>query len=401
MQELISFQNRLLVSTPESWSRFLLARLPKNTPRLGITGLPGTGKTTLLLQYLRHFLRVDGQGLYVSADHPYFYTHSLLDLALHQERYGAKLLVIDNLQAYPNAEEELDIIQERCPSLQVVFAQSGGYRSQDASSFILPGLSFREYLEYQHDISFPVVTLSDICSDHLSITSLYLKDVKILPLFRKYLLEGYFPGPGPGPGSTSASGSSSSSSSSSSSVSTLQGLNQILDGVIGMQHRLDAKDLELIKRLLGEISTHLPYQPNISQLARQFFLGRQTITTYMKQMESAGLVHLMSKPGKGIQKPDKIYLDNLPFTHLCAPSHSEALEYETFLLNQVRYAGHTVTLTKDEQHFLIDNECVLEVVGKEKARYQHMESTQAYLAQNDIEHGFAQVIPLWLFGMLY
>jgi hypothetical protein len=410
MQELISFQDSLLASTPDTWSRGYLElllephqqlqqqvqqevqqerslslqqELPKQAPNGGIIGLSGTGKTTLLLQYLRCILREHKQGIYVSADHPYFYTHSLLEVALHAERYGLDVLLIDNLHAYPNPEGEWEIIRHRCPHLQVLFAQSGGYRPIQAPSFLLPGLSFREYLAYHHGVSLPVVSLDELSADHLSITTALVKDLKILPLFRKYLQGGYFPG------------------SDSGSVSTLRRLNQIFDGVMGPQHQLDAEDLELIKRLLGEISTRLPYEPNISQLARQFFLGRQTITTYMKQMELAGLVHLVSKRGKGVQKPDKIYLDNLPFTHLLAPTASDALLRETFLLNQLRYAGHAVSLTDDEQHFLVDDTIVIEVVGRDQPRFQHMESTQAYLAQDDIEHGFAQVIPLWVFGMLY
>ena len=42
-----------------------------------------------------------------------------------------------------------------------------------------------------------------------------------------------------------------------------------------------------------------------------------------------------------------------------------------------------------------------EVGGKNKGREQIMGLPNAYLALDDLEIGFANKIPLWLFGLLY
>ena len=53
---------------------------------VGIKGLRGVGKTTLLLQHLKY--QVKKNGLYVTADHPWFYDHTLLNLADEFEKNG-------------------------------------------------------------------------------------------------------------------------------------------------------------------------------------------------------------------------------------------------------------------------------------------------------------------------
>jgi len=49
---------------------------------LAINGPRGTGKTTLMLQYIRYHLKQPrGKVLYVTADHYRFYTHNLVETA--------------------------------------------------------------------------------------------------------------------------------------------------------------------------------------------------------------------------------------------------------------------------------------------------------------------------------
>jgi len=81
MEELISFQNNLLAQVNNDWHRYLYIDLKVQERLLGIKGLRGVGKTTLLLQYLAYGYNERGKGLYVTADHPWFYQHTLFDLA--------------------------------------------------------------------------------------------------------------------------------------------------------------------------------------------------------------------------------------------------------------------------------------------------------------------------------
>ncbi|EDN69440.1 conserved hypothetical protein [Beggiatoa sp. PS] len=51
--------------------------------------------------------------------------------------------------------------------------------------------------------------------------------------------------------------------------------------------------------------------------------------------------------------------------------------------------------------FLIDEKIIIEVGGQSKDRKQIKDLKNAYLAIDNIESGYQNVIPLWLFGFLY
>jgi hypothetical protein len=48
-----------------------------------------------------------------------------------------------------------------------------------------------------------------------------------------------------------------------------------------------------------------------------------------------------------------------------------------------------------------DRKIIFEVGGKNKGDSQIKGITNAYIAADNIENGFANKIPLWLFGFLY
>ena len=51
--------------------------------------------------------------------------------------------------------------------------------------------------------------------------------------------------------------------------------------------------------------------------------------------------------------------------------------------------------------FLVDKKYTFEIGGKNKDLSQIKNVTQAYLAIDDIEQGYKNRIPLWLWGFLY
>jgi hypothetical protein len=51
--------------------------------------------------------------------------------------------------------------------------------------------------------------------------------------------------------------------------------------------------------------------------------------------------------------------------------------------------------------FLIDKRYTFEIGGKAKTSKQIEGITNSYIAADGIEYGFANRIPLWLFGFLY
>jgi uncharacterized protein len=59
-----------------------------------------------------------------------------------------------------------------------------------------------------------------------------------------------------------------------------------------------------------------------------------------------------------------------------------------------------VTLPK-QGDFLVDNEYTFEIGGKNKTNQQIANLEKAFIAADDIDFGFQNKIPLWLFGFLY
>ena len=72
---------------------------------------------------------------------------------------------------------------------------------------------------------------------------------------------------------------------------------------------------------------------------------------------------------------------------------------ETFFANQLR-TKHKVNTARNGD-FTIDDNIIFEIGGKNKSNSQIKNIENAYIAADDIETGFANKIPLWLFGFLY
>ena len=73
---------------------------------------------------------------------------------------------------------------------------------------------------------------------------------------------------------------------------------------------------------------------------------------------------------------------------------------ETFFLNQVRAAGHSLVCPPSGD-FLVDGKFLFEVGGKGKGFDQIKDVPNSFVVNDDVEVGFGNKIPLWLFGFLY
>ena len=72
---------------------------------------------------------------------------------------------------------------------------------------------------------------------------------------------------------------------------------------------------------------------------------------------------------------------------------------ETFFLNQ--FLGlHTIHLS-EVSDFIINQKYTFEIGGKNKTNKQIVGISNAYIAKDSIEIGFANQIPVWLFGFMY
>ena len=397
MQAILDFQNILLQSIGNDFRRYLHERINWNQRMIGVKGPRGAGKTTLLLQHLKYDLGDrSAKGLYITADHTWFYTHSLLDTAMWWYQQGGEVLLIDEVHKYPNWSRELKNIYDGIPQLKVVFSASSAldiYRGQaDLSrrvvSYSLPGLSFREYLKFTGIGNFPAFTLTEIRDRHREITQELTSLIRPLPLFRKYLEIGYLP------------------IFTEGENEYLPKLEQIIDAVVDTDlaytASYNAGTAVKVKRLLGVIAESAPFKPNVSALANKLVISRDSVVEYIYQLRDAKLLNVLSKAGKGIsrlQKPDKIFLENTNLSYAIHPAPEKGNLRETFLLGQLLNAGLEVFEPKNGD-FLVQN-MVIEVGGKNKSAKQVAQESMYLIAADDIETGLGSKVPLWLFGFMY
>jgi hypothetical protein len=120
-------------------------------------------------------------------------------------------------------------------------------------------------------------------------------------------------------------------------------------------------------------------------------------------LERGGLINLLQNSTKGINslaKPEKIYLNNTNQIYAFDSNKPDIGNLrDTFFFNQLQAISEVNSANKAD--FTVDSKYIFEVGGKNKGHEQVMGLDNAYLALDNIEYGFGNKIPLWLFGMLY
>jgi hypothetical protein len=103
---------------------------------------------------------------------------------------------------------------------------------------------------------------------------------------------------------------------------------------------------------------------------------------------------------KNLSRPDKIYPDNPNMMFALVSSVDTGTLREAFFLNQLRGAGHDVKYPP-QGDFIVDGRWLFEVGGPGKGFGQIKDLPDSFVVADDIEIGFGNKIPLWLFGFLY
>lgn len=365
---------------------------------IGIKGARGVGKTTLLLQYLKlHFDERIEDTLYVSLDSFGFRGHSLVTLADEFVRSGGKHLFIDEVHKYKNWAQELKNIYDDYPNLQVVFTGSSLLEilnsradlSRRAVIYPMQGLSFREYLVLESGEKFEQLDLEDIVKNHLTIAHKINERIKPFRYFQNYLKHGYYP----------------------FYNEEIDLYEQRIEEVINMMLEIELpllRGVEIgliakIKQLLAIISSSVPFTPNITNLSKKMNIHRNTLMSYLHYLEEIDLTINLQKEAQGnvkLQKPNKIYLENTNLMYTLSPNAiNKGNIRETFFANQLNYRHQLYYHPKTD--FYVDYKYAFEVGGADKSKKQILDLKHAFIAADDIEYGYQNKIPLWLFGFLY
>lgn len=377
--------------------RSLSSKIDWTDRLIGIIGARGTGKTTLLLQQLKQQYGLDQEALYLTLDDIYFTEHKLVDIAKEFSQEGGKALFIDEVHNYPHWAKEIKNIYDTYPNLKMVFTGSSIINilnqhadlSRRAIQYELSGLSFREYLAFSGIQSVSTIALNDILNHHLEIAIDVLTKFKPLPLFKKYLKEGYYPFFAENPRTYP--------------IRIEQLAKLIIEHDLRFMEGFDLTNSRKIYQLLYILSTNVPFKPNISKLSEKIGIHRNTLTNYIHYLAKARLINILSATGKSIstlQKPDKLFLENTNLNYALAPNNTDrGTLRETFFMNQLLNSNHIVSLPA-QADFYVDNKYTIEIGGKDKS-VKAEKKPNFFIASDDIEIGSSNKIPLWLFGFLY
>jgi uncharacterized protein len=253
----------------------------------------------------------------------------------------------------------------------------------------MPGLSFREFLELETRLQFPVFSLDDIMKNHIEITIDVLKKIKPLAFFENYLNYGYYP--------------FYLENKKSFHQKLTEILLTILEVDIPQFEMIQTSGILYLKKLLKIISRSVPFKPNMNALSSRTGISLNTMKTYIKYLADAKLISLLYFANDGINslnKPEKIYLENSNLIYNLADNQPNIGNIrETFFYNQL-YMLHNVNASPYGD-FLVNDLYTFETGGENKKKKQIRNIENSFIVKDNIEIGSDNIIPLWLFGFLY
>ena len=386
---LTTFMEGQLEQVSSTFHRYMYGQVSWESRMFGLVGPRGVGKSTMILQYIKEH-RNERRMFYVTADHLYFSSHTLVDMVDEFAKEGGEQIFIDEIHKYPDWSRELKQIYESHPDVKVGFTGSSVldiYKgsadlSRRAPVFFMQGLSFREYLMLFHHIEMPAYTLSQVLDHQAKVPNVSHP----LPLFHDYLQRGYYPFANEG----------------DFALRLRQVLNQTMEVDIPLYAGMNASTGRKLKKLLAVIAQSVPFKPVMDSIASVVGVSRNVLPDYFLFMEQAGMIgQLRDDTGgiRGVGKVEKVYLDNTNLAYVLGGSSTDIGNIrETFFYNQMRVTSEVTSSRISD--FEIDGK-TFEVGGKKKKQKQIQDAAQGYVVKDDIETGYGNIIPLWQFGLTY
>lgn len=408
-EELQKLSRYFLEHRNSPYRRYFI-RTTKFSHRMSILlGQRGVGKTTSLIQALLDFVkgdRFDPRILYIQADHFLMGTTSLYEIAEQFHISGGQFVVFDEIHKYPNWSQELKSIYDTFSKLKILASGSSAlliYKgSHDLSRrtlvYRMQGMSFREYLELNHQLELSSYTLKDICDKHEILADIIIKELSqkslhIIPEFHRYLKIGYYPY------------FHEINDEETYKITLEQNVHTTIESDLAfINPQLTGVSIHKIKKLLVFVANAVPFTPNWNHIKDAMEVGDlRTLKTYFSHLEDAGLIKSIAKATdkfSQLETASKIYLENSNQLYAISSKPPEmGTVRETFFLNMMSQK-HKVNQSGNGD-FLVDNKVFFEVGGKNKGFKQIKHENNAYLACDDIEQGIGAKLPLWLLGFLY
>ena len=362
---------------------------------IGLIGARGIGKTTFLLQYLQSLNIPEEKKLYFSVDSIITSNMKLFDIAEDFYNIGGKVLVIDEIHKYKDFEIELKEIYDFL-DLKVIFSGSSAIilehkkadLSRRAMIYRLKGLSFREFLELKLKNNFKTYSLNEILNNHTKISSNITKKIKPLEYFKEYLNYGYYP--------------FYFETKESYCIKLEETINTVIESDLPIIFNIEPSNINKLKQLTAYICSSKPYELNLTALAQKIGINRKTLYLYIYYLNLGNIFSRLEAKGKGdnvFSKPAKLYLNNPNLNNCYCQDNEIGTIREEFFLNMLSL-NHKLFYPK-KGDFLVDEKYIFEIGGKNKGFEQIKNLNNSFVVADNIEVGFGNKIPLWLFGFIY
>ena len=400
MEPLLAASDRLVSEADLTFRRYLCSRIDWADRLICIKGPKGTGKTTLILQHIKEtFGSRSDKAVYLALDHLWFSSHEILPVIDWLYANGYTHVFLDEVHHAENWQPLVKTICDFYPKLNVVYSGSSILKltklkadlSRRQAVYDLRGLSFREFLALEGCCAHEPVTLADILKSHRQIAGGIVDEVKVLPLFRRYLREGYYP--------------IYRSVSSQFADRLSEVVSNVLETDVPAVMDVTPATIRKAKKMLMILAGNCPQTPNMTDLYRELETDRNAGIKMFGMLEAAELVMTvrssLSEPKlKRLGTVEKVFLGDSNLMNALVPEPNAGAVRETYFANQLKGGGHQVVVPQ-QGDFVVDGKHLFEVGGKGKGFAQIKGLADSYVVNDDVEVGFGNKIPLWLFGFLY
>ncbi len=396
IQPIVEFYHSKLAQTSLSFKRYLYRSINWDARVIGIRGERGVGKTTMLLQRIKEKYANPDDTIYISLDHYWFKTHTLEELVGYLYNHGISEFYIDEVHKYEGWSNILKTLYDQYSGLRLIYTESSMLKLDDSSAdmarrqtpYLLKGMSFREFLEYEGTMKIGPFSLDDILKRHSEIAIDITSQTKILKEFSNYCRYGFYP---------------FHRDAGADFLTVLQNVvNLVIESDLPAVEKISYQTIDKCKKLLMIIAENVPLQPNIEKLASSMNTTRNTLLSLLYKLDEAEILELLTvelKNYKRLVNPGKIYLGNTNLMWAFSPDGNVGTMRETFFANQLSLS-HTVQMPP-KGDFLVDGKFLFEIGGDGKDFSQIANHPDSYLALDNIETGYRNRIPLWMFGMMY
>ena len=402
ISNLIATYKRLLQNTNYRHHRYIFKDFNINNRLTGLIGPRGTGKTTLLLQFIKEKIEDKDECVYVSVDHIYFSKNTIIDFVngLYED-YGVRYFFFDEIHKYPRWNQELKNVYDSYPDIKIVFSGSssidlikGSYDlSRRGVLYRMDGMSFREYLLFNGIYDTEAVTFDDILNKRGELEGRLGSIKKIKGYFKDYLKGGYYP--------------FYLEDEATYHQKILRVIEKVIFEDISNYFKLKTENLSYFKRIISYLATIPPGELNINSISKNIGLDNKTIQNYLLILHETGMIELLPRNKSGsnlLKNTEKMYLDNQDlYTAIIEEIGYQAQMgtiREIFFIKMVKNS-HNKIYYNEVGDFAVQNK-IFEIGGKQKDKKQIRTNLEnSYLVKDDILYGSKNEIPLYLFGFLY